>query len=87
MTRKDAIDNLVRIIESEDFRHFHLVDYSDLYKSSIKNYKSKCQNCLELEKNNLPFDCLSKSNYCLKTKEDFEIINLYEELKFNIELK
>ena len=59
---------------------YEVEKYQNLYNSSLEKYSKKCLICVELENQNLPYDCLSKPDYCVKNNYDFEIIIKYEEL-------
>ena len=54
------------------------------YLEFKKNNSRLCENCKILEKLNLPYDCLSKPNYCLKTFEEINFIITYEETEDRI---
>lgn len=81
------IEELQKILTNKDFDKYYLEKYKDVYEISSINYKKKCAICDELEKQDLPYDCLFKPSYCVKNKNDFDIICLYDELKENIDLK
>ncbi|UUV20770.1 hypothetical protein [Paenimyroides aestuarii] len=59
---------------------YEVEKYQNLYNSSLEKYSKNCLICVELENQNLPYDCLSKPVYCVKNNYDFEIIIKYEEL-------
>ena len=62
------------------YEKYQTEKYKNLYFSSLEKYSKKCLICIELENQNLPYDCLSKPDYCLKNNYDFEVIIKYEEL-------
>lgn len=63
-----------------------LLKHGDLYKNIIKNQNVICNVCLELEAENLPYDCLLKPNYCNKNPELQAFGNFYDELDKATEL-
>lgn len=81
-----VINKLKLILNNEDYDSKYLKEFKEYYESSLKNYSMKCDKCIELENADLPYDCLEKPSYCLKEKDDFEIIKLYEDLKMYVEL-
>lgn len=57
-----------------------LLKYYDQYQKSKIAYSQLCLACKEWEKLDLPFDCLSRPDYCVKNKNDFEIVSKYDEI-------
>ena len=63
---------------------FWLYEYDDLYKE-IKNFsKEPCEICKHLEKQDLPYDCLQKPEYCKRKSIYYDFINAYEETNAKI---
>lgn len=79
------IKELNEIIDSDNFDYSHLNKYELIYENSLTNSNKLCENCKELEKLELPYDCICKPNYCMKNYYDFEIIILYEEIKTRLQ--
>ena len=87
VNKEIVIAELRQILEDEDYSITYLEKYLDDYNNSNKNYSKLCHKCTEWEKLDLPNDCLCKPDYCIKDKQDFWVIKLYEDLKMYIEKK
>lgn len=57
-----------------------LTKYQFQYNKSKYAYSVLCKICKEWQLLDLPYDCLSGPDYCVKDRNDFAIISLYEEL-------
>lgn len=55
--------------------------FRDLYEAARLNYNQYCFRCRENAEIGLPYDCLSKPTYCMKTDDDRDIIYLFEEMQ------
>ncbi len=78
-------------LRKNSFYTFHvlnwwLLKYDDLYKSLKNSLETICRSCEELEKQNLPYDCLLSPSYCVKTKVQNIFIKHYESLDYFTEL-
>jgi hypothetical protein len=51
----------------------------DDYKQAKLRTERICKNCKEMESLNLPYDCLTKPDYCLRSEEDVIFVILFEE--------
>lgn len=83
----NIIKELEEILSNEDFKQEYLVKYEEYYKKSLINFSKLCLICENLEKDDLPHDCLYKPSYCVKDEKDNLLINLYEDLEMYIEMK
>ena len=63
-----------------------LLKYSDLYKNIVNSQNALCDVCLELQAENLPYDCLLKPDYCNKNSKYQSFIKFYDELDKATEL-
>lgn len=81
----ELLQNLKLIIKQRDLNPIYLQLYKSMYLIAIENNNKICDSCIEMKNLDLPYDCLSKPVYCVKDCKNFEIINLYEELKILIQ--
>lgn len=64
---------------------FWLYEYNALYKE-IKEYsKNLCEQCQEWEEQGLPYDCLSKPDYCTRKYRYFT--SFYDEVEYGIRVQ
>ncbi len=63
------------------FLNWWLLKYDDLYKSLVKKHSLLCEKCIELQKQNLPYDCLSNPEYCAKNSTTSNFITLFVDIE------
>ncbi|MBP0611930.1 hypothetical protein J8J42_02580 [Chryseobacterium sp. cx-311] len=81
MEKEYVISELIRFSEIKDFKKEYLYFFKDYYEQAKIAYSNLCEKCIEYEKIDLPYDCLSNPIYCVKNRNDLKIITLYEELE------
>ncbi len=84
LLKRKIVSELEVILAQEDYSHTSLEKYSESYNEAHRNYSKLCNICLELEKSEVPFDCLTKPFYCVKYEHDFLIIKMYEDIKMHM---
>ena len=80
-TAQNIIRQLTTLLEGESITAASLEPYQAAYLESLENYSKICAQCEEWMAMELPYDCLSKPDYCVKNPDDAMIIKLYEELR------
>ncbi len=80
-TAQNIIRQLTDLLESESVTLKSLEPYHAAYLESLDNYSKICAQCEEWQAMELPYDCLSKPDYCVKNPDDAMIIKLYEDVR------
>ncbi|MGY0426097.1 MAG: hypothetical protein ACWIPI_04610 [Polaribacter sp.] len=61
-----------------------LIELEDIYKEAKERQKQVCPKCEEWIKMELPTDCLSKPDYCVKNENDSILTIWYESIQEDI---
>lgn len=83
MEKEYIISELTRFREIKNFKKEYLYFFKDDYELAKVDYSNLCEKCIDYEKIDLPYDCLTNPFYCVKNRNDLKIITLYEELEMD----
>lgn len=57
-----------------------LLKYGDLHKEVLQTYNKLCDTCMELSREQLPYLCLKRPDYCNKKPQFKPFLNFFDEL-------